>query len=67
MSYEQAYTAFIAALDALEAAAATLQAAEHNQSGRPPNPYAHSLVSHLQTARIHRSIRLPELRTALAP
>ena len=67
MTYEQAYDAFVAALTALEAAGAALQETERSQSGRAYNPFAFHLVAHLNTARVSRSIRLPELRTALTP
>jgi hypothetical protein len=64
MPYDQAYAAFVAALDALEAAALTLQTAERNLAA-PPNHIAHHLVSHLEGARLARGIRLPELRRVL--
>ena len=65
MTYTEAYAAFVAALDALEAAALTLQTAERNLAA-PPNQYAHHLVAHLEGARLARGIRLPELRRVLA-
>ena len=67
MTYPQAYAAFVAALDDMEAAAATLQAAELSITGRPLNPVGRHLVSLLETARVGRSVRLPELRRVLAP
>ena len=65
MTYAQAYAAFVAALDELEAAAATLQEAERHLAAIR-NPYAMHLVEHLEGARLARGIRLPELRRVLA-
>ena len=65
MTCAQAYAAFVAALDALEAAAATLQEAER-QVAQVHNPYGMHLVDHLEGARLARGIRLPELRRVLA-